>query len=96
MFDNFEPWVSLTKQGKLLTKLNPRFVMVFKSLPWLVNLFIFLSQYCVQQYLHGVNFINILCARANVHVQEQIEQLFSNYIRLCNFLAPKYCQKSLA
>jgi len=35
--DNFEPWVSMTIQGKLLTKLNPRYVSVFKSLPWLVN-----------------------------------------------------------
>jgi len=51
----------LTNQGKLLTKFNPKYVWVFKSLPWLVNrnlylkiikyLSIFLSQYCVQKYL---------------------------------------------
>ncbi len=36
---NFEPWVSklsMTNQGKLLTKLNPRYFRVFQSLPWLV------------------------------------------------------------
>jgi len=35
--DNFEPWVSMTNQGKHLIKLNPKYVRVFKSLPWLVN-----------------------------------------------------------
>jgi len=51
----------MTNQGKILTKLNPRYVMVFKILPWLVNrslclkiikyqnvFFIFLLQYCMQ------------------------------------------------
>jgi len=27
-------------------------------------------------------------------VQKQIEQLFSNYVQLCNFLAPKFCTKN--
>jgi len=31
--DNFEPRVSMTKQGKLLTKLNPRYIRIFKILP---------------------------------------------------------------
>jgi len=37
--DNFEPWAWASKlnQGKLLTKLNPKYVRVFKSLPGLVN-----------------------------------------------------------
>jgi hypothetical protein len=51
----------MVNQGKLLTKFNPRYVRVFKSLPWLVNRNlclqiikyqnIFLSQYYVQKYL---------------------------------------------
>jgi len=35
--DNFEPWVSMTNQGKLLTKLSPRYVGVLKRLPRLLN-----------------------------------------------------------
>jgi len=27
----------MTNQGKQLTKLNPRYVRVFQSLPWLLN-----------------------------------------------------------
>jgi len=52
----------MANQDKLLTKFNPRYVRMFKSLPWLVNrnlkiikyqniFFIFLSQYRVQKYL---------------------------------------------
>jgi len=55
-----QPWVLMTSQGNILTKLNPRYVRVFKRLPSFVNLYlclkiiklqnIFLSQYCVQKY----------------------------------------------
>ncbi len=58
--DNFEPWVSMTNQDKLL-KINSRYVRVFKSLPQLVNRNLclkiikyknnFLSQHCGQKYL---------------------------------------------
>jgi len=41
-----------------------------------------------------LNFINIL--RSGFFVVKQIEQLFSQYVRLCNFLVPKYWQKSCA
>jgi len=51
----------MSNQGKLLTKLNPRYVRVFKSLYWLVNLNlclkiikyqnVFLLQYRVPKYL---------------------------------------------
>ncbi len=50
----------MMNQGKLLTKLNPRCVRVFKSLPWLgiefyaskisISLYLFIL-YCVQKYL---------------------------------------------
>ena len=38
-----------------------------------------------------VNFINIL--HVSFFAQKRIGQLFSNYIWLCKFLAPKYWQK---
>ena len=54
----------MTNQGKLLTKINSRYVRVLKGLPWLVkrnlclkiikrqHIFLsFLSQYCAQKYL---------------------------------------------
>jgi len=70
--DNFEPWISMTNQGKLLTKLNPRYVRVVKSLPWLgielyalkyQSMFIFSSQCYVQKYL--------VCMSPKSDVEEQ-------------------------
>jgi len=42
----------------------------------------------------GVNFINIL--RASFSYKSKSSSFFSNYVWLCNFLAPKYRQKTRA
>jgi len=47
-----------TNQGKLLTKLNPRYVKIFNRLPWLV-IEIYASKISMSFYL----FIAILCAK---------------------------------
>jgi len=56
--DNFETWVSMTNQGKLSIKLNPRYVLVFNELA-LVGQYKPMSQINqISKYL----FIAILCA----------------------------------
>jgi len=45
-------------QGKLLTKLNPRYVRAFKSLPWL-GIELYASKISMSFYI----FIAILCAK---------------------------------
>ncbi len=53
-----EPRISMMNQGKLLTKLNPRYVKVFKSLPWL-DIELYASKISMSFY----HFIAILCAK---------------------------------
>jgi len=48
----------MTNQGKLLTKLNPRYVRIFNSLPWL-GIEFYASKISMSFYL----FMSVLCAK---------------------------------
>jgi len=55
----------MTNQGKLLTKLNTKYVRVFKSLPWL-GIELYASKISMSFY----HFIAILCAKIGIETYD--------------------------